>query len=90
MPKQLTVQQATRQVRAIVDRVMPGAMATVDSRGTADPNTLAPLMRTTVTFPAGHPHAATLAAALTSAGHKWGDVIRTTAGSASYTITRKR
>lgn len=55
MNKPLSITQATRQARKHVDALMPGVMATVESKGTADPITLAPIMRTVVTFPNGHP-----------------------------------
>lgn len=60
----LTISQATKQARKHVDALMPGVMATVDSRGTADPKTLAPLMRTVVTFPEHQASARMLALAL--------------------------
>jgi hypothetical protein len=50
----LTITKATAQARRHVDKIMPGVMATVESRLTADPVTLEDLMITTVTFPDGH------------------------------------
>lgn len=82
----LTVQQATRQARKHVDALMPGVMATVDSTGTADPQTLAPLMRTVVTFPEHQQGAVELAARL---GNLPGVVSKRVAGS-SITIIRER
>lgn len=85
-PAPLTVQLATRQARKHVDALMPGVMATVDSTGTADPQTLAPLMRTVVTFPEHQQGAAELAARL---GTLSGVVSKRVAGS-SITIIRER
>lgn len=65
-PAPLTVQTATRQARKHVDALMPGVMATVESKGTADPVTLEPIMRTVVTFPRMHPALSELRAALHS------------------------
>jgi len=65
-PAKLTVQTATRQARKHVDALMPGVMATVETRGSADPRTLEHLMVTTVTFPENHLHAWTLVTALTT------------------------
>jgi hypothetical protein len=48
----LTVPVATRQARKIVDAVMPGVMATVESRLSHDLTTDTPTVVTTVTFPA--------------------------------------
>lgn len=62
----LTITQATKQARKHVNATMPGVMATVESRGTADPQTLKPLMRTTVTFPKGQYGSTGLAALLAS------------------------
>jgi hypothetical protein len=50
----LTVQKATTQARRHVDKIMPGVMATVDSRLSHDMATDTPTVITTVTFPAGH------------------------------------
>lgn len=50
----LTRTKATTQARKIVDKVMPGAGATVDSRTSADPATLEATVVTTITFPRGH------------------------------------
>jgi hypothetical protein len=48
----LTVPQATSQARRHVDKIMPGVMATVDSRLSHDMATDTPTVTTTVTFPA--------------------------------------
>lgn len=85
-PAPLTVAQATRQARKHVDALMPGAMATVDSKGTADPQTLQPLMRTVVTFPADHYDADSLRVALASLP----GVRDMKVGSSSITIIRER
>lgn len=47
----LTVTQATSQARRHVDRIMPGVMATVDSRTSYDMKADVPIVITTVTFP---------------------------------------
>ncbi len=52
-PAPLSITKATRQARRIVDEVMPGVMATVDSKLSHDLATDTPLVITTVTFPAG-------------------------------------
>lgn len=62
-PQQLTVAQATSQARRHVDRVMPGAMATVESKFSHDLATDTALVITTVTYPATD-HAAPLFEAL--------------------------
>lgn len=50
----LTVTKATIQARRIVDKVMPGAMATVDSRTSWDAEADVQVIITTITFPKGH------------------------------------
>lgn len=47
----LTIPIATRQARRIVDEIMPGVGATVESRGSADSATLERVIVTTITFP---------------------------------------
>jgi len=49
--KELTIQQATREARRLVDKIMPGVGATVESRGSYDLKTDTPLIITRVTFP---------------------------------------
>lgn len=51
--QQLTIAKATSQARRIVNRVMPGAMATVESRHSWDAATDRQTVVTTITFPAG-------------------------------------
>ena len=82
----LTIQKATSQARRHVDRLMPGVMATVDSRLSHDLETDTPLVITTVTFPANH-HAAQLlsVALLALPGRR--DM---TAADASIRIVRER
>lgn len=57
--KPTTIASATRDARRIVNRLYPAPPwnvgLTVESRGTANPRTLAAQVRTTVTFPAGQP-----------------------------------
>jgi len=48
----LTVSKATRQARTIVDQVMPGVMATVESKPSWDLATDVETVTTTITFPA--------------------------------------
>jgi len=60
----LTVPVATRQARKIVDAVMPGVMATVESKLSHDMATDTATVVTTVTFPAGHPNVFELGDAL--------------------------
>lgn len=62
----LTIPVATRQARAIVDRVMPGVMATVESRSSHDLQADVPIVITTVTFPRMHDGISDLRAALHS------------------------
>lgn len=50
----LTVQKATREARTIVDKIMRGVNATVESKQTAEVSTLIPVISTTVTFPRMH------------------------------------
>jgi len=51
--RELTIQQATREARRLVDRIMPGVGATVESRGSWNLDTDTPLMITHITFPRG-------------------------------------
>lgn len=80
----LTVPKATTQARRIVDKVMPGVMATVDSRTSWDMDTDAQVIITTVTFPetADASGVACWADALP-------DAIRSTWSSCRIVITRK-
>lgn len=50
----LTVTKATTQARRIVDKVMPGVMATVDSRTSWDMDADVQVIITTITFPRMH------------------------------------
>jgi len=49
--RELTIQQATREARRLVDKTIPGVGATVESRGSWDSKTDTMLMITTITFP---------------------------------------
>ena len=83
----LTVALATRQVRKIVDKVMPGAGPNVgvESRGSFDLTTDTQTVITTVWFPRNHPEALMLRCVLaTLPGY-----LSETAGDSSITITRK-
>lgn len=82
----LTVPQATREARRIVDQVMPGVGATVESRGSADPATLERVIVTTVTFPANH--AATAKSLLPFRLSGLLGVMRMVDADSSITITR--
>lgn len=84
-PAKLTITVATRQARRHVDKLMPGVLATVETRGSADPITLAPLMVTTVTFPAGHENRMALGVALETLP----GVVKMIADSARLVITRE-
>jgi hypothetical protein len=82
----LTVTKATSQARRHVDKIMPGVMATVDSRLSHDMATDTPTVITTVTFPANHPATRDLEAALvTKLDHRKVDF-----GPARIVITRAR
>ena len=83
----LTIQKATSQARRHVDRLMPGVMATVDSRLSHDLATDTPLIITTVTFPEHHTNAVALMDALDV---NLSGVRKLDAASASLTITRTR
>lgn len=86
----LTVQQATKQARRHVDKLMPGVMATVESKLSHDLDTDTPTVITTVTFPAevGDGTIDRLAAHLsTLTGYREGP---STQGPARITITRAR
>lgn len=50
-PAMLTVSQATNQARRHVNKIMPGVMATVESKLSHDLATDTPTVITTVTFP---------------------------------------
>jgi hypothetical protein len=85
----LTVVKATRQARALVDRVMPGVGATVDSRLSHDLDTDTPTVVTTVTFPRNHAMLPALAAAFGGMGGPYGDTINNALADSSITITRR-
>lgn len=61
---QLTITKATSQARRIVDRVMPGVMATVESKHSWDAASDRQTVVTTITFPANAYAANNLALAL--------------------------
>jgi hypothetical protein len=86
MNKPLSITQATSQARRHVNKLMPGVMVTVESKGTADPATLAPIMRTVVTFPHMHPAISELRAAL----HSLPGIRDIRTDSTRITITRSR
>ena len=60
----LTVTKATSQARAIVNKVMPGAGATVESRSSWDLDADRAIIITTITFPRSADFAAYIASAL--------------------------
>lgn len=84
--KLLTAPQATRQVRRHVDRIMPGVMATVESKLSHDLATDTPTVITTVTFPRGHMAGMDLYSALTTIPHRGSIAV----SAESFTITRAR
>lgn len=86
MNKPLSITQATSQARKHVDALMPGVMATVDSNLTADQVTLAPIVRTVVTFPHMHAAVSELRAAL----HSLSGIRDIRTESTRITITRTR
>jgi hypothetical protein len=57
----LTVPVATRQARKIVDKVMPGVGATVESKSSFDLKTDTAIIITRITFPANIDQAARIA-----------------------------
>ncbi len=60
----LTAPKATTQARRIVDKIMPGVVATVESRLSHDLASDTPLVITEITFPVHHPRAHELGQAL--------------------------
>lgn len=66
MNKPLSIPQATRQARKHVDALMPGVLATVESKLSHDLAADVAIVRTTVTFPHMHPAISELHAALRS------------------------
>lgn len=83
----LTVTAATSQARRIVDRVMPGVMATVESKLSHDLATDTPIVITTVTFPRSNPNGPALFSELSYLNNRHGNMQHT---AESVTITRKR
>ncbi len=81
----LTVTAATTQARRIVDRVMPGAGATVESRLSHDLATDTATVITVVTFPRNDERTDTLIDGLTALPGKHGAA---TLGDSSIVITR--
>jgi hypothetical protein len=70
----LTVPVATRQARKIVDAVMPGAMAFVESKLSHDLNNDVATVITTVSFPTGHPNAPALFSDLSYLSNRHGNM----------------
>lgn len=81
----LSVALATRQARKHVDAIMPGVMATVESKLSHDLTTDTPTVVTTITFPFAHVRAYDLGVALESLPKS-----KVAPGSGRYTITRTR
>ena len=79
----LTVPVATRQARAIADRLMPGQGVTVESRRSHDLTTDTPTIITHITFP----ETADASDAALTIEHLPG-VLRSTWSTCSITITR--
>jgi hypothetical protein len=80
----LTVPVATRQARKIVDAVMSGVMATVESKLSYDADVATVI--TTITFPAGHPNALALFSDLSYLSNRHGNMRY---ADSSIVITRK-
>jgi hypothetical protein len=81
----LTVPVATRQARKIVDQVMPGVAATVESKLSHDLATDTATVVTTVTFPANLPAAKRFAVQANLLTGRIGMVV----ADSSIVITRK-
>jgi len=62
----LSVTKATTQARRIVDKFIPGVMATVESRLSHDLDADVPIVITTITFPADRQGCGELSSALTA------------------------
>ena len=84
----LTIQKATSQARRHVDKLMPGVLATVESRLSHDLETDTPLVITTVTFPANM--AATSKTALSLALATLAGNVKQTDADSSIRIVRER
>jgi hypothetical protein len=86
MNKPLSITQATRQVRKHVDALMPGVMATVESKNSFDLDTDTRTVVTTVTFPSGHPgrHVLVKTLAVTLSGY-----VKSVDSSTRIVLTRK-
>lgn len=85
-PAQLTITRATSQARRHVDKLMPGVMATVESKGSYDLEADVPLIITIVTFP--HMHSAI--SELRTTLHSLPGIRDIRTESARITITRTR
>lgn len=83
-PAGLTVSKATQQARQVVDKVMPGVMATVDSRGSWDMATDTHVIITTITFPESAD-----ASDLACWAERAPGVIASTWSTVAVTVTRK-
>lgn len=81
----LQIATASRQVRKVVNRIMPGVNATVESRTSHDLETDTPTMITTITFPQDPDGASLLGTALHSLADKG-----MTVADCSIVIVRKR
>jgi hypothetical protein len=82
----LTPVKATRQARNIVQKIMPDAFATVESRLSHDLTVNVPLIITTVTFPQGHAARHSLGDALAAMPDRFAPLM---VGDSSIAITRK-
>jgi hypothetical protein len=82
----LTITKATTQARRHVDSLMPGVLATVESKGSWDLATDTRLIVTTITFPKGHParHCLVKSLALGLSGY-----VKSIDDSARIVVTRK-
>lgn len=85
-PKALTIAKATAEAGRIARRIMPGALITVDSRGSWDMGADVQTVVTTVTFPADNPNGPLLFSELSYLGNRHGNMQYT---AESVTITRR-
>jgi hypothetical protein len=73
MPKtsELTISKATAQTRRLVDKIMPGVMATVESKRSYDLAAGKATIVTTITHPEYSNHVALAQAAIEVLGSAW-------------------
>lgn len=86
MAKQTYITKATTDARKHFKALMPDADCLIETRGTADPATLAPQTRTVVTIPVGHRNTEALRAALAALP----GAVKAETGHGRITVTRER